>query len=226
MAGRSGQTVVGWPVTDGILAVSGCCRWRSDAASHRGGRLSFRLIHPWPEGSADVRARSIAPGRDVGNRSCTLHHRPRKRVRGQPLRGFKSHLHRSLPGQSVAPAHPRLNLSVDHLVSLPVSFGPPVGAGPSPGKILRLLPPHPLTTSRMTSNRQCSPLCVWRGPIRGVELCEDTSRGLFVQVDRLRCACTYPDYRHARGGVRRGGRSGRSSAGSPAAAWLLPGEAG
>ena len=56
--------------------------------------LSFGLIHPRPEPFTGERGLPYAQVRYTRGRRWMTLRSPRKRVRGQPLRGFKSHLHR------------------------------------------------------------------------------------------------------------------------------------
>jgi hypothetical protein len=57
-------------------------------------RLSFRLIHSCSQRFTGGRRPGTRAARDARGRRRTVVRSTRKRVRGQPLRGFKSHLHR------------------------------------------------------------------------------------------------------------------------------------
>ena len=57
-------------------------------------RLSFRLIHSCSRRFTGGRPPGIRAARDAGGRRRTVVRSPRKRVKAQVFRGFKSHLHR------------------------------------------------------------------------------------------------------------------------------------
>jgi len=67
---------------------------------HRGGRrgvtlrLSFRLIHSCSQRFTGGRRPCVHAARDARRRRRTVMRSPRKRVKAQVFRGFKSHLHR------------------------------------------------------------------------------------------------------------------------------------
>ena len=75
---------------------------------HRAGRrgvtarLSFRLIHSCSHRFTCDRRLGFRAAQDAGGRRGTVVHSPRKRVKGQPFRGFKSHLHRHSPAPTPA----------------------------------------------------------------------------------------------------------------------------
>ena len=92
-----------------------------DTGAGRGGvtpRLSSRLIHSCSHRFTCDRRLGFRAAQDAGGRRGTVVHSPRKRVKGQPFRGFKSHLHRSdlQERRSSRPKGGRLVLSQSHLV--------------------------------------------------------------------------------------------------------------